>query len=220
MLGRSQLQLGRLQDAERHLRAAIRQRSDFGDAFYSLARVLLEQGRDQEARRELELALGSRSLVERRREDAHLRLARLLDAAGEGEEAEEHAGAALRLGAPERPSVGVTSTSADRIELVRVAPSLAKALARGQTVRIASTVRFELWSADRGTVFLAPQDETGSTLVRPQPRATVKRGPGEVTLEATITAPETGAFVEVFVALHGEGHEATTAVTRARYALE
>jgi hypothetical protein len=48
----------------------------------------------------------------------------------------------------------------------------------------------------------------------------VERGRGEVTLEATITTPASGAFVEVFLALHAEGRKTTTAVTRARYALE
>ena len=83
-----------------------------------------------------------------------------------------------------------------------------------------STVRFDLRSARRGTVFLAPQDDSGATLVRPQPRAAVQRGAGEVTLETTITTPRTGAFVEVFLVLHAEGSRTTTAATRARYALE
>jgi len=221
MLGRSQLELGALEEAEAHLRTAIRKRSDDGNFFYFLARVLLEEGRDEEARRELELAVDSRSLPGWRREDAHLRLARLLDAAGEGSEAAEHAGVALGLGTPETTGAPVASgPPTDRIELVRVAPPLTKGLARGREVRIVSTVRFDLQSADRGTVFLAPQDETGATLLRPQPRAAVKRGQGEVTLEATITTPRTGAFVEVFLALHAEGRRASTAATRARYALE
>jgi tetratricopeptide (TPR) repeat protein len=222
MLGRSQFQLGDLGEAEEHLRTAIRKRSDDGNFFYFLARVFLEQGRDEEARRELELALDSRSLPEWRREDAHLRLARLLDAAGEGEQAEDNVGVALRLGASETSSALVDSThlSTDRIEIVRVAPSPARALARGKEVRIVSIARFDLRSADRGAVFLAPQDENGTTLVRPQPRAAVERGRGEVTLEATITTPASGSFVEVFLALHAEGDGTTTAVTRVRYALE
>ena len=74
MLGRSQLELGNLWEAEEHLRAAIRKRSDDGNSFYFLARVLLEQGRNGEARRELELAVDSRSLPDWRQEDAHLGL--------------------------------------------------------------------------------------------------------------------------------------------------
>lgn len=221
MLGRSQFELGALPEAEEHLRTAIRKRSDDGNSFYFLARVFLEQGRDEEARRELELAVDSRSLPEWRREDAHLRLARLLDAAGEGEKAEEHVGVALGLGASETTSAPVaTALATDRIEIVRVAPSPARALARGREVRIVSIARFELRSADRGAVFLAPQDENGTTLVRPQPRAAVERGRGEVTLEATITTPASGSFVEVFLALHAEGDGTSTAVTRVRYALE
>ncbi len=221
MLGRSQFELGNLQAAAENLRAAIRKRPDTGDSFYFLARVLLEQGRHEEARRELELAVDSRSLPDWRREDAHLRLARLLDATGESEEAEDHAGVALRLGSPRAPSAAVEAPARpmDRIELVRVAPSLVKALPRGRKVRIVSTVHFDLRSAERGTVFLAPQDENGATLVRPQPRAAVE-GRGEVTLEATITTPTSGTFVEVFLALHAAGRGTTTAVARARYALE
>jgi tetratricopeptide (TPR) repeat protein len=222
MLGRSQFELGDLEEAEEHLRTAIRKGFDDGDSFYFLARVLLEQGRDEEARQELELAVDSRSLPDWRREDAHLRLARLLDSAHEREKAEDHVGVALGLGAAEATRVGgdFTPPSTDRIELVRVAPSLAKPLARGREVRIVSTVRFDLRSAERGTVFLAPQDEDGTTLVRPQPRAAVQQGHGEVTLEATITTPASGSFVDVFLALHAEGDRTTTAVTRARYALE
>jgi hypothetical protein len=48
----------------------------------------------------------------------------------------------------------------------------------------------------------------------------VEHGRGEVTLEATITTPTSGTFVEVFLALHAEGHRTTAAVARARYALE
>ena len=222
MLGRSQFELGNLREAEEHLRTAIGKRSDDGNAFYFLARVLLEQGRDEEARRELELAAGSRSLPDWRRQDAHLRLARLLAAAGEDDKATDHVGVALGLGAAGAASPGGDSPAAstDRVELVRVAPSLTRPLARGREVRIVSTVRFELRSADRGTVFLAPQDENGNTLVRPQPRAVVERGRGEVTLEATITTPASGSAVEVFVALHARGDRTTTAVTRARYTLE
>ncbi len=222
MLGRSQLELGNLGEAEEHLRTAIRKRSYDGNSFYFLARVFLEQGRDEEARRELELAVDSRSLPDWRRGDAHLRLARLLDAAGEGERAQDHVGVALGLGAAEMTSAAVdfAPPATDRIELVHVAPSLAKALARGREVRIAFTVRFDLRSADRGIVFLAPQDENGTTLVRPQPRAAVERGRGELTLEATITTPASGTVVEVFLALHAGGRGTTTAVTRARYALE
>ncbi len=222
MLGRSQFQLGTLGEAEEHLRSAIRKRSDYGNSFYFLARVFLQQGRDGEARRELQLAVDSLSLPDWRREDAHLRLARLLDAAGEGERAGDHVDIALRLGAHGTTSTAVdlTPLPSDRIELVRVAPSLAKALARGQEIRIVSTVRFDLRSAERGIVLLMPQDESGTTLARPQPRASVERGRGEVTLEATIITPASGAFVEIFLALHAEGRKATTAVTRARYALE
>jgi tetratricopeptide (TPR) repeat protein len=222
MLGRSHFELGNLRRAEEHLQEAIRKRSDDGSSFYFLARVFLEEGRNEEARRELELAVDSRSLPEWRREDAHLRLARLLDAAGEAEKAEDHAGIALALGAAEatRAAADLTAPSTDRIELVGVTPSLTKALARGQEVRIALTVRFDLRSADRGTVFLAPQDESGATLVRPQPRADVERGRGEVTLAATITTPARGSSVEIFLALHAGGRRATTAVTRARYTLE
>jgi hypothetical protein len=157
-----------------------------------------------------------------RREDAHLRLARLLDAVGEGDQAEDHVGVALRLGAAETTNApaDLTPVLTDRIEMVRVAPSPARALARGTEVRIVSIARFDLRSADRGAVFLAPQDENGTTLVRPQPRAAVERGRGEVTLEATITTPTSGSFVEVFLALHPEGQGSTTAVTRVRYALE
>jgi tetratricopeptide (TPR) repeat protein len=222
MLGRSRFELGHLREAERQLRAAIRKRPDDGDSFYYLARVFLEQGREEEARRELELASRSRSLTAFRREDVHLRLARLADAAGEGEQAEDHAALALGLGAAGATSAAASSLapSPDRIELARIAPSLAKPLARGGEVRIVATVRFGLQSADRGTVFLAPQDESGNTLVRPQPRAVVERGRGEVTLEATITTPASGTSVFVFVALHARGGRTTTAVARARYALE
>ena len=83
-----------------------------------------------------------------------------------------------------------------------------------------SPVRFDLRTARRGTVFLAPQDEGGATLVRPQPRAAVEGGQGEVTLETTITTPTSGAFLEVFLVLHAEGSRTTTTATRARYALE
>lgn len=220
MLGRSQFELGNLRDAEAHLRTAVRKRADHGNAFYFLARVFLEQGRDEEARRELELAVASRSFPAWRREDAHLRLARLLDAAGESERAEDHVGVALRLGASEPTSPLVEAPATDRIEIVRVTPSPAMALGRGKEIRILSIARFDLQSADRGAVFLAPQDERGTTLVRPQPRAAVERGRGEVALEATITTPASGSFVEVFLALHAEGGTTTTAVARVRYALE
>jgi len=222
MLGRSEFELGNSRQAEEHLRAAIRKRSDDGNSFYFLARVLLDQGREEEARRELELAVDSRSLPDWRREDAHLRLARLLDAAGAGGAAEDHVSAALRVGAPRTTNATVDSAPppTDQIEIVRIAPSPAKALARGREVRIMLTVSFDLWSANRGTVFLAPQDASGGTLVRPQPRASVERGRGEVTLEATITPPASGAFVQVFLALHAEGERTSTAVARVRYALE
>jgi hypothetical protein len=82
------------------------------------------------------------------------------------------------------------------------------------------TVRFDLRSADRGTVFLAPQGANGAPLLRPQPRAPVKRGQGEVTLEATITTPAAGDSVQIFLALHAQGSRTSTAATRARYALE
>ena len=112
-------------EAEEHLRTAIRKRSDYGNSFYFLARVLLEQGRDEEARRELELAVDSRSLPEWRREDAHLRLARLLDAAGEGERGggSRQRRPASRCRRRRAPPVACRSLPTDRIELVRVAPS-------------------------------------------------------------------------------------------------
>lgn len=222
MLGRSQFELGHLEEAEQHLRTAIRKRANDGNAFYFLARVLLEQGRDGEARRELELAIDSRTLPDWRREDAHLRLARLFDAAGESGEAQQHVGAALALRAGEMTTPGhdLAPSATDRIEVVRVAPSLARALPRGEDVRIAFTVRFDLGSAETGIVLLAPQDAAGTPLVRPQPRATVRRGRGEVTLEAIITPPPAGDFVDVFLALHAGGRRNSTAVTRARFALE
>jgi hypothetical protein len=222
MLGRSQLELGHLRDAEEHLRTSIRKRADYGSAFYFLARVYLEEGRAAEARRELELAVDSRSLPAWRRQDAHLRLARLLETAGEEAGAEGHVAAALGLGAAENRDAVVdpTPAAADRIELVQVAPSLARPLPRGREVLVACTVRFELGTSARGTVFLAPQDESGHTLVRPQPRARVERGKGEVTLRALITTPTRGSAVDVFLTLHAEGHRSTTAVARARYVLE
>jgi tetratricopeptide (TPR) repeat protein len=222
MLGRSHFELGRLEEAEEHLATSISKRADYGSAFYFLARVYLEEGRDEDARRELELAVDSPSLPEWRREDAHLRLARLLDAAGEERGAEGHVASALGLGATQVRDTVVDSDSgaADRIELVKVAPSLAKPLPRGHEVLVACTVRFELGTAERGTVFLAPQDQTGHTLLRPQPRVRVERGRGEITLRALMTTPTTGSAVELFLALHAEGHRSTTVVTRARYALE
>jgi tetratricopeptide (TPR) repeat protein len=221
MLGRSQFERGRLREAEEHLRASIRKRADYGSSFYYLARVYLEEGRDEEARRELELAVDSRSLSGWRREDAHLRLARLLDAAGEEARAENQVAEALGLGATPAGDAAIDATPAtDRIELLEVEPSLAKPLPRGREVLVVCTIRFELGTAARGAVFLAPQDESGHTLLRPQPRARVERGRGEVTLRALITTPTTGSAVDVFLALHAQGHRSTAAVTRARYALE
>jgi Flp pilus assembly protein TadD len=216
MLGRSKLENGAPEEAETHLRAALRIRADDGSFFYFLGLALLAQGRDEEARQELEMAVESRSIPEYRRKDAHLRLARLLEAAGEGKEAEGHVAAALRSSRPE--TVAVPGT--DHVALVRVEPPPSRVLARGEPVRIAVTLRFGLATAKRGTVLLVPQDEDGTPLLRPQPRATVGRGTGEVTLEARVTAPATGAHLDVFLVLHPEGRRSSTAGARARFALE
>jgi Flp pilus assembly protein TadD len=216
MLGRSELETGAPREAETHLRAALRIRADDGSFFYFLGLALLAQGRDEEARHELEMAAESRSIPELRRNDAHLRLARLLEAAGEREEAEGHVAAALRSSAPE--TVAVPGT--DHVALVRVEPPPSRVLPRGEPVRIAVTFRFGLATAERGAVLLVPQDEGGTPLLRPQPRATVRRGTGEVTLEARVTTPAAGAHLDVFLVLHPEGQRTSTAGARARFALE
>jgi tetratricopeptide (TPR) repeat protein len=222
MLGRSCFHLDRLEDSERHLRAAIRKRSDFGNAFYFLARVFLEQGRDEEARRELELAVDSRSLPEWRREDAHLRLARLAEAAGEEAKAERHAGVALRLGAsePKGPVAMPAASGVGRLAVETIEPSVAKVLGRGEPVRLVATVFYDLTGADRGAVLLVPQDAGGASLVDTQPTVAVQRGSGRLVLRASFDAPETGDHVDVFLALHAEGQPKTNAVTRVRYTLE
>ena len=222
MLGRSLFRLGNLAEAEVHLRSAIRERTDYGNAFYFLARVFLEEGRDEEARRELQLAVDSRSLPERRREDAHLRLARLAEAAGDREEAERHASVALRLGGAEAADARVTSPglSAGGIEIVQITPSIARVLPRGEKVRIAATVRFNLQAADHGAVFMIVQDDEGTPLVQPQPTAPVAKGTGEVTVGTSVTPPDGAGHIDVFLALHAPGQKTTRSVVRVRYTLE
>ena len=59
------LQLGRLEEAERHLRAAMRDDAEHRHAWRAnLARVLMRQGRDDEARREAEGAAAEASEAE------------------------------------------------------------------------------------------------------------------------------------------------------------
>jgi len=222
MLGRSHFSLGNQAEAEKHLRAAILKRSDYGNAFYFLGRVFLEQGRDEEARKELQLAVDSRSLPDTRREDAHLRLARLAEAAGDRDDAERHAAVALRLGAAEAADARVRSPrlSTGGIELLEITPSLARVLPRGQEVRIAATVRYDLQAADRGAIFLVVQDEEGGSLGAAQSSAAVERGAGEVTVGTAVVTPAGGAHIEVFLALHAQGQSSTSSVVRVRYVLE
>jgi Flp pilus assembly protein TadD len=85
-LAASYLAAGRLQDAEAHLREAIRLRPGYAEAHYNLGSAFQARGRLQDAIRELRVAAALRPNDER----AHLRLANALNASGSADEARQH----------------------------------------------------------------------------------------------------------------------------------
>ena len=98
LLARCQHKLGELEAAEENLRQAVQRRADYGNAFYLLGVVLLEQDRKGEAAKELRLAVDSRSLSTSRRPRAYYELAKLLLESGHHKQALRYARIAERLG--------------------------------------------------------------------------------------------------------------------------
>jgi tetratricopeptide (TPR) repeat protein len=98
ILGTCHYHQNQLVAAETNLKKAIRGNSDYGDAFYLLAAVYNKQERKEDAIRELNLAVGSRSLSSSFRSEAHYNLAVLYHETGKEQEALKHARIAQRLG--------------------------------------------------------------------------------------------------------------------------
>lgn len=98
LLARCQHKLGELEAAEENLRQAVQRRADYGNAFYLLGVVLLEQDRKREAANELRLAVDSRSLSTSRRPRAYYELAKLLLESGHHKQALRYARIAERFG--------------------------------------------------------------------------------------------------------------------------
>ena len=91
--------------AEESLKRAVRAQADYGDAFYQLGRIYQQQGRDQDAIVELELAVESRRLGTRLRSEAHYRLTQLFIKREQYDEAWKHARIARRLGSADIDSL-------------------------------------------------------------------------------------------------------------------
>ena len=105
LLGKYHYHLENMETAEENLRNAVQHRSDYGNAFYLLAKVYLKQERKKDAFSELKLAVESRSLASSWRPEANYELARLLLKEGDRKQAERYARIADRLGHPEAGSL-------------------------------------------------------------------------------------------------------------------
>ena len=106
------------------------------------------------------------------------------------------------------------------VEVVEISPPDGSGLARGQEVEVTARVRYDLQAADRGSVTLVVQDQRGRSLLRPQPEAVVKRGPGEVTLKGAFKVPHDASGVDVLFPLGAYHSGSTRSVAAVHYGVE
>ena len=122
LMGVIQLDQGEPAAAEESLKKAVRARVDYGEALYQLGRLYQQQGRDQDAITELNLAVESRSLGAGSRREAHYRLTQLHLRTRQYDAALEHGRIAKRLGSADVDPL--------LVELAKLAPEPAAAKPR------------------------------------------------------------------------------------------
>jgi len=113
--------------------------------------------------------------------------------------------------------------SPDSIRLTSMTPSSGATLSRSQTVTFTGTLGYSLASADSGTVTLVIQNQANQVLqpAGSQPRTTVARGSGQVTLSQSIAVPATGTTsVTVFFSVTPSGSVNTNTVASASYTVQ
>ena len=108
-----------------------------------------------------------------------------------------------------RPSAGVRTVGGDpgySVAYVGATPKPRSILAPGQTVAFNVTVEYRLESAQRGTLGLVIQDETGRSLTpeRKQVSQQVERGAGRITFSDTVIVPPGVRGVQLFIPLFPE----------------
>lgn len=116
-----------------------------------------------------------------------------------------------------------TLPSSDSIRVTSMIPASGATLSRGQTVAFAGTLEYALASADSGTVTLVIQNQANQVLQPSgsQPRTTVARGSGQLTLSQSITVPTTGTTsVTVFFSVTPSTSLSTSTVKSVSYSVQ
>jgi len=108
----------------------------------------------------------------------------------------------------------------DSVTVLSVQPPAGTTLQASTTVVFTATVDYHLASAPSGTVLILIEDQSFRNLSAtvPQPRATVAKGSGAVTLTDQIVLPSSGvASVEVLFPLFATGSSSTQTVAEVYY---
>jgi hypothetical protein len=105
------------------------------------------------------------------------------------------------------------------IKLESASPSPGAPVAVGQTVEFKITVSYQLSVADKGSILMVVQDETDKNLLADgkQPRQSVNRGKGTVTLTESFVVPAGRNEVRLFIPLVPSGISHTSGELVIRY---
>ena len=129
----------------------------------------------------------------------------------------------LSVGLAVAACAGANAASSDSIVLLEAAPHPGSPLVAGRQVEIAVTAKYNLQTADSGTVVLVVQNEQHSPVVvkdQDQAQKDVPRGMGEVTLTSVVPVKAQFKSVEVYIALISGNKKSTNVTTHFEYPVQ